>query len=128
VRQVGAVPFPDQGAVEREHLADHAARLVAVIDDQGADADVEGQHFEVQVGDEADALGPVFPQGFLSSDHPVAAEQADGCRRGEDDIVGEVGKQRVNIVGVPVPDPLLRECLGLRNFHAEMFPYQNLRD
>jgi hypothetical protein len=31
-------------------------------------------------------------------------------------------------VGVPVPDPLLRECLGLRNFHAEMFPYQNLRD
>jgi hypothetical protein len=68
------VPFPDQGAVEREHLADHAARLVAVIDDQGADADVEGQHFEVQVRDEADALGPVLPQGFLASDHPVAAE------------------------------------------------------
>jgi hypothetical protein len=114
-RQVGAVALADEGAVEGEDLADHPAGLVAVVNDQGADADVDGQHLEAQVGDEADALRPISPQGFLAPDHPVAADHPDGHRGGEEDVVGEVREQRVNVVRVPVLDPLLREgpCLGL---------------
>ena len=55
---------------------------------------------------------------FLAADHAVAAEQADRHGRGEEDVVGEVRKQRVNVVGVPVSDPLLGECPGLHNIHV----------
>src|ERR1700733_12650890 len=74
LREVGAVAFPDQGSVEGEHLAHHAAGLVAVVDDHRAHADVDGQHLEAKVGDEADALGPVLPQGLLALDNAVPAE------------------------------------------------------
>ena len=78
--EVGAVAFPDQGTLENEDLADHPARLVAVVDDQGVDADVEGEDLEVEVRDEADALGLVLAQGLLATDHAVAAEDADRYR------------------------------------------------
>jgi len=125
--QVGTVPFPDQGPVEGEHLAHHPAGLVAVVDDQRAHADVQGKHLEVQVRDEPDALGPVLAEGFLTAHHPVPAEQPPGHRRGEHDIVGEVLKQRVDIVGVPVPDPLLGERLRRCEFHVEMLPHGAFR-
>jgi hypothetical protein len=44
------VALDDQGAVERENLADHAAGLVAVVDDHGADAGVDGQNLEARSG------------------------------------------------------------------------------
>src|SRR3981081_3595078 len=75
--EVCAVAFPDQGALEGEDLAHHPTGLVAVVDDQGVDPDVEGEYLEVEVRDEADALGPVLAQGFLAAEHAVAAEDAD---------------------------------------------------
>jgi 8-oxo-dGTP diphosphatase len=120
IREVGAVSFPDQGPVEGQDLAYYAAGLVAVVDDQRAHADIQGQHLEVQVGDEADAFGPVLAQGFLAPDNAVPAEQPHGHGRGEDDIVRKVRKQRLNIVGVPVLSPLLRKRLRL--IHAAHAP------
>lgn len=114
--------LPDQRAVEREHLADHASGLIAVVDDERADAGVDGQHLEPQIRDEPDALRPVLPQCPLAPDHPVTADQSHGYRRGEDDVVGEMLEQCVNVVRVPVPDPLLRERLRLGVIHAAMIP------
>jgi hypothetical protein len=112
------VALLDQRAFEGENLADHSAGLVAVVDDQGADADVQGEHLEVEVRDEADALGPVLAQGLLAAEHAVAAEDADRYRRGEDDVIGEVLEQGVDVVCVPVPDPLLGERLCFRVIHG----------
>ena len=39
----------DQGPFERENLADQAAGLVAVVDDHGADAGVDGQNLDAEV-------------------------------------------------------------------------------
>jgi len=112
------VAFLDQGSVEGENLADHSAGLVAVVDDQGADAGVEGDDLEVQVRDEADPLGPVRAQGLLAPDHAVTADDADRYRRGKDDVVGEVPQQGVNVVRVPVLDPLFGERLCFRVIHG----------
>ena len=80
LREVRAVTLPYQGAVERENLADHTSGLVAIVDDQGADAGVDGQHLKPEVRDQPDALSPVLPQGLLTPDHPVAAEQSHSHR------------------------------------------------
>src|ERR1700730_13034125 len=118
--EVRAVAFPDQGALEGEDLADHPAGLVAVVDDQGVGPDVEREYLEVEVRDEANALGPVLAQGLLATEHAVAADDADRYRRREDDVVGEVLKQGVNVVCVPVLDPLPGERLGFRVIHEAM--------
>jgi hypothetical protein len=90
------------------------------------DAGVDGQNLEAEVRDEPDALGPVGPQGLLAADHPVTAEQPHGHRWGNDGIVGEVLEQRVDVVGIPVPDPLLRERLRLGVIHRAMIPRGHL--
>src|ERR1700733_2484793 len=102
--------FLDQGALESEDLADHPAGLVAVVDHQSADADVEGEDLEAEVRDEADALGPVLAQGLLAAEHAVAAEDADRYGRGEDDVVRKVLKQGVNVVAVLVLVPLIADA------------------
>ena len=78
--KVRAVAFLDQGTLECENLADQSAGLVAVVDDQSADADVEGEDLEVKVREAADPLGPVLAQGLLATDHAVTAEDAHRYR------------------------------------------------
>lgn len=45
---------------------------IAVVDHEGAQAEVDAHHFETEARDAAQPLVPVLPQGCLASDHAVA--------------------------------------------------------
>jgi len=64
--QVGAVALFHKVALEEEHLAYERALLIAVVDDQRTNAQVDAHHIEMGIGGEPQTFCPVLAQGLLS--------------------------------------------------------------
>jgi len=67
------VALRDQRSVEGQDLVDEPTLLVAVVDHDRRDADVNPEHLEMQVRDALQTLDPVAAKGGLAPDDVVSA-------------------------------------------------------
>ena len=112
--QVRAVALDHQTVREDEHLVDEVAALVAVADHQHAHPGEHALDGEAEVRDPSQPLGPVGAQRLLAAQHAAGpGDDLRGDRRGEHDVVVEVGQQRVEVVRVPRADPCRAERGGV---------------
>src|SRR5664279_3300186 len=116
----------DQRAVEDQDLVDQSLLLIAKVDDQRVQADVHVNHLEAQVGDTAKTFCPILPKFGLAADHAVAViEQLCGYGRREDDVIGKMAQQQLQVVGVPTLHPAVNEILRLNAIHAEIIAHRS---
>src|SRR5664279_3057303 len=123
---VGPMSLHDQRAVEDQDLVDQSLLLIAIVDDQRVQADVHVNHLEAQVGDTAKTFCPILPKFGLAADHAVAViEQLCGYGRREDDVIGKMAQQQLQVVGVPTLHPAVNEILRLNAIHAEIIAHRS---
>jgi hypothetical protein len=73
IAQVRSMALHHQRSVELEHLADEAAILVAVVDHDRLDPDVDADEIEPQIRYSGQALAPVPAQRGVAADDAVRA-------------------------------------------------------
>lgn len=109
---VRAMPFNHQVAVEPQDFAHEAVVLIAVDNDHGVDALIDGLDGESEISDSLQCPSPVPAQRRLPTDNARRLrKKLRGDRGGKHDIVVEMSDDGLDIVSIPRLDPLtVFEC------------------